>query len=533
MSDSLSVARSPEEKRRSSDGRSRFGLIYVGLMAVMLLASLDQTIVSTALPTVVGELHGVTDMAWVTTAYILAATVVMPVYGRLGDLLGRKKLYMGGIIVFLAGSAIAGSAQDMAMLIIGRAVQGLGGGGLMITSQAIVADLVPPRQRAKYMAPIGVIFALASVVGPLLGGWFTDSIGWRWCFWVNLPVGLLALAVCAVALHLPRKALKATIDYIGITLMTAAVACTVLVADWGGTDYAWSDPLILGLAGAGVGSWILFIYSQSRVAEPIIPLRLFRSPIFAIATLIGMIVIGVGMFAVLSYMPTYLQMVYGATAAQSGWLLLPMVVGLMGASLPVGQRMSRTGRYKIYPIAGSLVIAVTSLMLSTLDVDTPLALLCGYLFLMGVGIGLMSQTLVLAVQNAFPAADVGTATAANNFFREIGATVGTAAVGAVFTSRLTDQLSTRLSSSDLNTVGDTDSLTPALVHALPAHVQDAVVAAYQHALTPVFGYLVPLFLVGVVLAVVLPEKRLAGGDSHRPDGETPGRAPGDPETKAG
>ncbi|MER5520707.1 MDR family MFS transporter [Streptomyces sp. NPDC002763] len=478
-------------------------------MAVMLLASLDQTIVSTALPTVVGELHGVTHMAWVTTAYILAATVVMPVYGRLGDLLGRKRLYIGGIVIFLAGSVIAGSAQDMAMLITGRAVQGLGGGGLMITSQAIVADLVPPRRRAKYMAPIGVIFGLSSVVGPLLGGWFTDCVGWRWCFWINLPVGLLALAVCAVALQLPRKACKATIDFIGITLMTGAVACTVLVADWGDTDYSWSDPLILGVAGAGVGSWILFFYSQSRVDEPIIPLRLFRSPIFDIATLIGMIVIGVGMFAVVSYMPTYLQMVYGVTAAQSGWLLLPMVVGLMGASLPVGRQMSRTGRYRIYPVAGSLVIAVTALMLSTLEVDTPLALLCGYLFMMGVGIGLMSQTLVLAVQNAFPAADVGTATSANNFFREIGATVGTAAVGAVFTSRLTDQLGTRLSSSGLKAVGDTDSLTPALVHALPARVQDAVVAAYQHALTPVFAYLVPLFLVGAVLAVVLPEKRLA------------------------
>ncbi|MDX3692476.1 MDR family MFS transporter [Streptomyces europaeiscabiei] len=532
MSDSLSVARSPEEKRHSSDRQVRFGLIYTGLMAVMLLASLDQTIVSTALPTIVGELHGVTHMAWVTTAYILAATVVMPVYGRLGDLLGRKNLYIGGIIIFLVGSAIAGSAQDMAMLITGRAVQGLGGGGLMITSQAIVADLVPPRQRAKYMAPIGVIFGLAAVVGPLLGGWFTDSVGWRWCFWINLPVGLVALAVCAVALNLPRKALKATIDYLGITLMTAAVVSTVLVADWGGTDHAWSDPLILGLAGAGVGFWTLFLYSQSRVAEPIIPLRLFRSPIFNIATLIGMIVIGVGMFAVVSYMPTYLQMVYGVTATESGWLLLPMVVGLMGASLPVGQRMSRTGRYRIYPIAGSLVIAVTALMLSTIEVDTPLALLCGYFFLIGVGIGLMSQTLVLAVQNAFPAEDVGTATSANNFFREIGATVGTAAVGAVFTSRLTDQLGTRLSSGGLKTVGDMDSLTPELVAALPTRVQDAVVAAYQHALTPVFAYLVPLFLVGAVLAVVLPEKRLAGDDSGGPDGETPGRAPGGPETKA-
>ncbi|MFE2423835.1 MDR family MFS transporter [Streptomyces hokutonensis] len=532
MSDFLSVARSPEEKRYSSDGRSRFGLIYAGLMAVMLLASLDQTIVSTALPTVVGELHGVTHMAWVTTAYILAATVVMPVYGRLGDLLGRRRLYLGGIILFLAGSAIAGSAQDMAMLIIGRAVQGLGGGGLMITSQAIVADLVPPRRRAKYMAPIGVIFGFSAVVGPLLGGWFTDSIGWRWCFWINLPVGLLALAVCAVALHLPRKALKATIDYIGITLMTAAVTCTVLVADWGGTDHAWSDPLVLGLIGAGAGTWVLFFYSQSRVAEPIIPLRLFRSSIFDIATLIGMIVTGVGMFAVVSYMPTYLQMVYGVTAAQSGWLLLPMVVGLMGASLPVGLRMSRTGRYRIYPIAGSLVIAATALMLSTIEVDTPLALLCGYLFLMGVGIGLMSQTLVLAVQNAFAAEDVGTATSANNFFREIGATVGTAAVGAIFTSRLADQLDSRLSSAGLKTVGDTDSLTPALVHALPARLQDAVVAAYQHALTPVFAYLVPLFLVGVVLAVVLPEKGLAGDGADGPGTVAPGSASNGPQMKA-
>ncbi|MGW2962793.1 MFS transporter [Streptomyces sp. NPDC001220] len=300
---------------------------------------------------------------------------------------------------------------------------------------------------------------------------------------------------------------------------------TVLVADWGGTDYSWSDPLVLGLTGAGVGSWALFFYSQSRVAEPIIPLRLFRSSIFDIATLIGMIVIGVGMFAVVSYMPTYLQMVYGVTAAQSGWLLLPMVVGLMGASLPVGLRMSRTGRYRIYPIAGSLVIAVTALMLSTLQVDTPLALICGYLFLMGVGIGLMSQTLVLAVQNAFPAADVGTATSANNFFREIGATVGNAAVGAIFTSRLTDQLGTRLSSTGRTTVGDTESLTPALVHALPTRVQDAVVEAYQHALAPVFAYLVPLFLVGAVLAVVLPEKLLAGGDTGGSGGETPGRAP--------
>ncbi|MFD4507058.1 efflux RND transporter permease subunit [Streptomyces sp. NPDC058457] len=302
-----------------------------------------------------------------------------------------------------------------------------------------------------------------------------------------------------------------------------------LVADWGGTDYAWSDPVVLGLAAAGVAAWALFFRSQSRAAEPVIPLRLFRSPIFVIATLIGMIVIGVGMFAVISYLPTYLLMVYGVTATESGWLL-PMVVGLMAASLTAGQRMRRTGRYKAYPIAGGTVVTVTALLLSGIDVDTPLVLLCGYLFLMGVGIGLMMQTLVLAVQNAFPAADVGTATSASSFFREIGATVGTAAVGAVFTSRLADQLGSRLSAADLKAVGDTDSLTPALVHALPDRIQETVIAAYQHALTPVFGCLVPLFAVGVVLAVVLPEKRLAGGETDRL--RPPGAGPGDRRAEA-
>ncbi|MFD4603774.1 MDR family MFS transporter [Streptomyces sp. NPDC058464] len=529
MSDTVPAAPSSEEQT-SSGGPGRFGLIYAGLMAVMLLSALDQTIVSTALPTIVGELHGVNHMAWVTTAYILAATIAMPIYGRLGDLLGRKNLYIGGIVVFLAGSVIAGSAQDMTMLIVGRAIQGLGGGGLMITSQAIVADLVPPRQRAKYMTPIGAIFGLSAVIGPLLGGWFTDSVGWRWCFWINLPVGLVALTLCTLVLRLPRKAAKVTIDYLGITLMAAAVACTVLVADWGGTDYAWSDPLILGLAAAGVAAWSLFFFSQSRATEPIIPLRLFHSRIFNIATLIGMIVVGVGMFAVVSYMPTYLQMVYGVSATESGWLLLPMIVGLMGASIPVGQVMSRTGRYKIYPIIGSTVVAVTALLLSTIDVNTPLAQLCAYLFLLGAGIGLMLQVLVLAVQNAFPSSDVGTATSANNFFREIGATMGTAAVGAVFTSRLSDQLASRLSQSDLKVVGSTDSLTPTLVHSLPAKIQDAVIGAYQHALTPVFRYLVPLFVVGIVLAFLLPEKRLTDDDpgeggAAAPDTEPQGQGP--------
>jgi EmrB/QacA subfamily drug resistance transporter len=495
---------------------SRFGMVFAGLMTVMLLASLDQTIVATALPTIVGELHGVSHMAWVTTAYILAATIAMPVYGRVGDLIGRKTLFLSAISVFLVGSAVAGTAANMTMLIIGRGIQGLGGGGLMILSQTIIADLVPPRQRAKYMAPIGAVFGLSAVAGPLLGGWFTDSVGWRWAFWINLPVGLLALAVCAVALRLPRRAVTVTIDFPGIALMAAAVSCTVLVATWGGTTYEWSDPVILWLGAGGLVAWVVFFLSQRRAAEPVIPLWLFRSRIFNLATLISLIVVGVGMFAVIGYLPTYLQMVYGYSATESGLLLIPMVVGLMATALPSGQLISRTGRYKIYPILGSAIVAGTALLMSTLDVDTSVVVVCAYVFLLGAGIGLLMQTLVLAVQNDFPASHVGTATSANNFFREIGATLGTAVVGAIFTNRLTTQLADTMPPQGAATVGDVDSLTPAMVHALPKQLQDTVVAAYQHALVPVFAYLVPVFAIGLVLAFLLPEKKLADTNDPEP-----------------
>ncbi|MFB6679366.1 MDR family MFS transporter [Streptomyces sp. NPDC056390] len=513
MSDSTPVEGVEAQEQQSSGTPPHFGLTFAALMVAMLLASLDQTIVSTALPTVVGELHGVNHMAWVTTAYILAATIVMPVYGRLGDLIGRKVLFLGGIGVFLVGSVIAGMAQDMTMLIIGRAVQGLGGGGLMITSQAIIADLVPPRQRAKYMAPIGAVFGLSAVVGPLLGGWFTDGIGWRWAFWINLPVGVLALTVGAFALRLPRRAATVTFDYRGFALMAAAVTCTVLVAEWGGTDYAWSDPVILGMAVGGLLLWTLFFLSQRHAAEPIIPLWLFRSRIFTTATLVGLLVVGIGMFAFIGYLPTYLQMVYGVSATESGLLLIPMVAGIMGTAIPSGQLMSRTGRYKIYPILGTVLVGTAALLMSTLDTDTSLVAVCAYVFLLGAGIGLAMQPLVLAVQNDFPAADVGTATSSNNFFREIGATLGTAGVGALFTNRLADQLSDRLTADAARTVGNTEALTPALVHALPDKVQEPVILAYQHALTPVFRYMLPVFALGLVLAFLLPEKKLADGSS--------------------
>ncbi|WP_406432378.1 MFS transporter [Streptomyces sp. NBC_00631] len=507
------------EQPGSSTLPQRFGLLFASLMATMLLASLDQTIVSTALPTVVGELHGLNHMAWVTTAYIMAATIGMPLYGRFGDLIGRKALLLSGIGIFVAGSVLAGAATNMTMLIIGRAVQGLGGGGLMITCQAIVAELVPPRERARFMAPMGAVFGFSAVAGPLLGGWFTDTVSWRWCFWINLPVGAAAFAVAAFALRTPRKYVKVTIDYLGITLMAVAVAATVLVADWGGNEYGWTDPLVLGLAAGAVVAWILFFLSQRRAAEPIVPLWLFRSRIFNIATLMSLIVVGVGMFVVVAYLPTYLQMVYGVSATESGLLLLPMIVGLMGAAITSGQLISRTGRYRIYPLVGSLLVAITAVLLSTLGVDTPVALVSGYTFLLGVGVGLVMQNLVLAVQNAFPTSEVGTATSANNFFREIGATVGTAVVGAVFAQRLTDQLSARLDSSSVSGLGGTNSLTPSLVHSLPERIQDSVIAAYQHALTPIFGYMAALLAIGFLLGFLLPQKELARTNAADDDAE--------------
>ncbi|ADJ47423.1 MFS transporter multidrug efflux transporter [Amycolatopsis mediterranei S699] len=513
MTDTISTGEAP-----GSTLPRRFGLIFLGLMTVMLLASLDQTIVATALPTIVGELNGVSHLAWVTTAYILAATITMPVYGRVGDLIGRKTLFLTAISLFVLGSAVAGAAQNMTMLIIGRGVQGLGGGGLMILSQTIIADLVPPRQRAKYMAPMGAIFGLSSVAGPLLGGWFTDSVGWRWAFWINLPLGLIALAVCSFALQLPRKAIKIPLDYVGITLMAAAVSCTVLVATWGGTTYEWSDPVILVLAAAGLLAWVVFFLSQRRATEPIIPLRLFRSRIFNFATLIALIVVGIGMFAVIGYLPTYLQMVYGYTATESGLLLIPMVVGLMATAVSSGQVISKTGRYKIFPIVGTAIVTGTALLLSTLDTSTPVVVLCGYIFLLGAGVGLLMQTLVLAVQNDFPVSDVGTATSANNFFREIGATLGTAAVGAIFSNRLTTRLTETLPPRGSGAAGNVQSLTPALVRSLPPDLQHTVVAAYQHALVPVFAYLAPVFAIGIILAFFLPEKKLS--DTNEPSAVT-------------
>ncbi|MFG3340737.1 MDR family MFS transporter [Glycomyces sp. NPDC048151] len=492
---------------------SHFGWIYAALMVTMLLSALDQTIVSTALPTIVGELDGLSHMAWVTTAYILAATIGMPVYGKLGDLIGRRRLFLAALAVFVLGSGLAGFAQDMPQLIAFRALQGLGGGGLMIVSQAIIADLVPVRQRAKFMGPMGAVFGLAAVAGPLLGGWITDNTDWRWAFWINLPLGVAALAISAAAIKLPHKQVKVRFDYLGTALMAVAVTSLILVCTWGGTEYDWTSPTILWLGAVTVAAAVLFCVVERRAAEPLIPLRMLKNPVFSIATLIGMIAIGLGMFAVVSYMPTYLQMVYGYSATESGLLLIPMVVGMMLTATTSGALVSKLGRYKGFVIAGMLVMPVGIWLMSTLDPSSPVWVLCLYIGLLGAGMGLVMQNLVLAVQNAFPQSEVGTATSSNNFFREIGATVGVAVVGAIFTNRLTDALGSI--GTDFGGAG-AESITPAIVRSLPEALRDQVIDAYADSLLPIFLGLVPVILVGTVLAFVLPNRRLRDDAEHAP-----------------
>ncbi|WP_440708902.1 MDR family MFS transporter [Herbiconiux sp. YIM B11900] len=498
-------------------------LVFAGLMVAMLLASLDQTIFSTALPTIVGQLNGVEHMLWVTTAYILASTIVMPVYGKLGDLVGRKWLFVGAISIFLVGSVMGGLADSMGTLIAGRAVQGLGGGGLMILALAIIADVVPARQRGKYSGIMGAVFAVSSVAGPLLGGFFTDGPGWRWAFWMNIPLGILAIVSAIFFLKLPKRAFsKPKIDFPGMIVLALAATSLVLFTTWGGTTYDWNSPIIIGLIVATVVFAVLFVVIESRAAEPVIPLKLFKNRNFNLTTAAGLIT-GVAMFGALAYMPTYLQMVTGVGATDAGLLMIPMMGALLVASIGSGQIVSRTGKYKLIPIVGMFVTALGLFLLSTLTATTAIPIMCLYLAVMGLGLGMSMQILVLVVQNSFPRAIVGTATSSNNFFRQIGSSLGAAIVGSLFVSRLTDILSSSLPAGSTGDTG-TNSLTPAIVNALPDAARTVIVNAYNDALTPIFLLMVPLVLVAAVLLMFVQEKPLATRiektDAERADGET-------------
>ena len=498
----------------------RFWAVYASLLVVMFLSAMDQTIVGTALPTIVGDLGGAAHMAWILTSYTLAITVAMPAYGKLGDLVGRKSLFLVAIGLFLVGSALCGTATTMTQLIIYRFLQGLGGGGLMISSQAITGDLIPPRVRGTYMAPMGAMFGIASILGPIVGGWLTDSVSWRWTFWINLPLGVLAFIAIALVLRLPSSQLTSPIDWWGLVLMDAGAVAIVLMATWGGNQYAWTSPVIIGLGAAGLICWGLFAYVETCAADPILPWSILTNRTFVVATVVGMLAMG-GMIGVMSYLPTYLQMVYGYSATVSGLLLVPMTIGMLAASILSGVLVARNDRYRVYPVLGALIAAAASFWLFRLTTASPVWQVSAATFVMGAGIGLFFQLLVTVVQNAIPARHLGTATSGNNFLREVAVSLGASLIGAAFSSGLTSNLTDRIGalarSADPAVLGalaqfkdaDTSSLTPALVNRLPAALHDAVARSYADALLPIFGWMIPLFVLTSVVALLLPEVPLS------------------------
>ncbi|MEU3416285.1 MDR family MFS transporter [Streptomyces sp. NPDC006658] len=487
-------------------------LVPIGaLLLGLLLAALDQTIVATALPTIVSDLGGLEHLSWVVTAYLLASTAATPLWGKLGDQYGRKRLFQVAVVIFLIGSALCGTARDMPQLIAFRALQGLGGGGLMVLSMAIVGDLVSPRERGRYQGLFGAVFGATSVLGPLLGGLFTEHLGWRWVFYVNLPVGVVALAVIAVALRLPRHTAHHVVDYLGTFLIAAVATCLVLVASLGGTTWAWGSARIVGLAVLGVVLAALFVAVERRAAEPVLPLKLFRARTFTLASVISFVV-GFAMFGAMTYLPTFLQVVHGVSPTLSGVHMLPMVFGLLLSSTVSGQIVSRTGRWKVFPVAGTAVTTLGLLLLARLDEHGGTAVTSTYFFVFGLGLGLVMQVLVLIVQNAVSYEDLGVATSGVTFFRSIGASFGVAVFGTLFAGRLGDKLTDALRGVRLPPGLGADALKsdPRGIAALPPAPRQAALHAYASAITDVFLYAAPVALLGFVLAWFLKEDRLRG-----------------------
>ncbi len=484
-------------------------LLFITLMVVMLLASLSQMVLSSALPTLVGELGGAEHLAWVITAYLLASTITMPVYGTISDRVGRKPMLLVAVLLFVVGSVLGGLATDMTTLIIARAVQGLGGGGLMVLSQAAIADVVPARERGKYMGVMGGVFALSSVAGPLLGGFFTEGPGWRWTFWMNVPLGILSIVAIIVLMRLPRpeQSGKARIDALGMALLAVATTGVVLIGTWAGSTYAWASPQIIALALGTIVAGTLFVLVERRAAQPVIPLHLFRSRDFVLATIAALLV-SVAMFGAIGYLPTYFQMAAGATATEAGLLMIPMMGALLLTSMITGSVVSRTGRYKLMPVLGTVVLAIGLGLLSTVTVATPVALIGVYIGVIGVGLGTSMQILTLVVQNAFAHREVGTATAAHTFFRQVGGSLGSAVVGSVFAARLASLLAERLPEG-ADAAGSTSSLTPQLVQSLPEALRVPIVESYNEALIPVFLVMVPIALLAVVVMLFIREVPLA------------------------
>ena len=480
-------------------------VVFAGLLLAMLLAALDSTIVATALPTIVGELGGLERISWVVTAYLLAQTVVTPLYGKLGDLHGRKVVLQSAIVIFLIGSVLCGMAGSMMQLIVFRAIQGLGGGGLMVTTQAAIGDIVSARERGRYQGIIGAVFGLASVAGPLIGGFFTTELSWRWIFYVNVPLGGIALGVIAATLPARPERVRHAIDYAGSALLAAGLGSLVILTDLGGATYPWDSPMIVGLGALAIAALGTFVAVERRASEPVLPLHLFRSRDFTVAAVVGLIV-GFALFGSVTYLPLFLQVVNGVTPTSSGLMMIPMMGGMLLSSILSGQLISRTGRYKRYPVAGMLVMTGGLFLLSRMDAGTTTTQALTAMLVLGLGLGLVMQVLVIAVQNAVAYRDLGVATSGTILFRLVGGSVGTAILGAVFAGRLAGNLERMLPAGAPRLAGA--GVNPAAIAALPAAARTAYAEAFADALSTIFLVATAIGFLGWLIVWLLPERPL-------------------------
>jgi EmrB/QacA subfamily drug resistance transporter len=492
-------------------------LLMGGLMTGLLLAALDQTIVGTALPTIVGKLGGLEHYSWVVTAYLLASTASTPLYGKVSDLVGRRPVLLFAINTFLVGSLLAGMSRNMIELILFRGIQGLGAGGLMTLAFTIVSDVVAPRERARYQGLFGAVFGLSSVAGPLVGGYFAEH-DWRWIFYLNIPLGIFALFVCNQVLRLvPHHRRDHTIDWLGAAVLVTGVSSLLLALSWGGKEYPWRSGQIIGLFAAAAVLTVVFVFVESRAGEPIVPLRLFRRATFTIANG-ATFLLGFAMFGSIIYVPLYLQIVKGATPTRSGLLMLPMMAGMIVTSITAGRAIARVGRYKWFTVAGTTVMGLGLLLFTRLQVDTPLRLAFVYMVVIGVGLGMAMQPLVLAVQNALSLRDMGAGTSTATFFRALGGSVGVAALGAMLTNRLAVELAEAVrglppalqAALRLNSSGDVSLNDPKAIRALPGPVRDAIEQAFVNTLHPIFLVAALVAIGAVVLALILPDRELQG-----------------------